>query len=143
MGSKVRCSHILAKHSICLLAINRVKAGESFAKVAQELSECPSRKKGGDLGFFSRGQMVKPFSDAAFRLKVDELTSEPVKTGFGWHVILLEERRQQEPPSFEESRDEIRNELAGQMVSEVVTGLREGAVIEEFNIDGSPLESSE
>jgi len=87
MSNKIRCSHILAKHSICLRAIERVKAGEKFADVARELSECPSRKKGGDLGFFGRGQMVKPFEQAAFALQKGEMTKEPVKTGFGWHVI--------------------------------------------------------
>jgi peptidyl-prolyl cis-trans isomerase C len=85
---KVRASHILAKHSLCLQAIERVKAGERFADLAKELSECPSKKRGGDLGFFGRGQMVKPFEDVAFALQVGEMTQEPVKTQFGWHVIL-------------------------------------------------------
>jgi peptidyl-prolyl cis-trans isomerase C len=85
---KVRVSHILAKHSLCLQAIERVKAGERFADLAKELSECPSKKRGGDLGFFGRGQMVKPFEDVAFALQVGEMTQEPVKTQFGWHVIL-------------------------------------------------------
>lgn len=87
-SNKVRASHILAKHSLCRRAIERIKAGESFASVAREMSECPSRKKGGDLGYFSRGQMVKPFEDVAFSLGVGEMTEEPIKTGFGWHVIL-------------------------------------------------------
>lgn len=88
MQGKIRVSHILCgKQSDCLRALDRIKAGESFAVVAQEMSECPSRKKGGDLGFFSRGQMVKPFEDVAFRLQVGEMTQEPVKTGFGWHLI--------------------------------------------------------
>ncbi len=88
MANKVRASHILAKHSVCLQAIERINKGEKFSDVARELSECPSRKKGGDLGFFSRGQMVKPFEQAAFSLKVGEMTKEPIKTQFGWHVIL-------------------------------------------------------
>lgn len=86
MTAKIRASHILAKNSVCLQALERIRAGEDFAKVAGELSECPSRKKGGDLGFFSKGMMVKPFEDVAFRLQVGQV-SEPVKTGFGWHVI--------------------------------------------------------
>jgi peptidyl-prolyl cis-trans isomerase C len=88
MVVKIRCSHILAKHSLCLEAIERVKAGEKFSDVAREISECPSRKRGGDLGLFGKGQMVKPFEQAAFALQVGEMTQEPVKTGFGWHVIL-------------------------------------------------------
>lgn len=89
MSNKIRCSHILCtKLSKALLVLERIRAGESFAKVAMELSECPSRKKGGDLGFFGRGQMVKPFEQAGFRLQVGEMTKEPVRTGFGYHVIL-------------------------------------------------------
>jgi len=88
MSSKIRASHILAKHALCLRAIERIKAGEKFSDVAREMSECPSRKKVGDLGFFGRGQMVKPFEKAAFALRVGEMTPEPIKTGFGWHVIL-------------------------------------------------------
>lgn len=87
MTNKIKCSHILAKHSKCLEAIKRVKAGEKFADLAKEMSECPSSKRGGDLGYFGRGQMVKPFEKAAFNLKVGEMTEEPVKTRFGWHVI--------------------------------------------------------
>ena len=89
MPNKIRCSHILcSKYSLAKKAIERIKGGEPFEKVAREMSECPSRKRGGDLGYFGRGQMVKPFEQAAFSLKVGEITEEPVKTGFGYHVIL-------------------------------------------------------
>ncbi len=88
MPNKIRASHILcSKYSIAVKAIERINNGEKFADVARELSECPSRKRGGDLGYFGRGQMVKPFEKAAFALQVGEMTKEPVKTGFGWHVI--------------------------------------------------------
>ncbi len=88
MANKIRCSHILcSKLSKALLALERIREGEDFAKVAKELSECPSRKRGGDLGYFGRGVMVKPFEQAAFSLQVGEITKEPVKTGFGYHII--------------------------------------------------------
>ena len=89
MANKVKCSHILcAKLSKSLLALERIRKGESFKTVAMELSECPSRKRGGDLGYFGRGAMVKPFETAAFSLQVNEMTKEPIRTKFGYHVIL-------------------------------------------------------
>ncbi len=89
MANKVKCSHILcSKLSKALLALERISKGESFKTVAMELSECPSRKRGGDLGYFGRGAMVKPFETAAFSLQVNEMTKEPIKTRFGYHLIL-------------------------------------------------------
>ncbi len=89
MPQKIRVKHILcSKHSIAVNVINRLNNGEDFSKIAREVSECPSRKRGGDLGFFGRGKMVKEFERAAFSLRVGEYTREPVKTHFGYHVIL-------------------------------------------------------
>lgn len=70
----------------------RLKAGESFAALAKSDSQCPSAEQGGDLGFFSRGMMVKEFDDGAFALKVGEI-SDVVRTQYGYHLIKLEEKR--------------------------------------------------
>ena len=87
MVDKVHCAHILLSSEEAAKALlARIRAGESFSKLAGELSKCPSGKKGGDLGWFGRGQMVREFEKAAFTLKKGEL-SEPVKTQFGWHII--------------------------------------------------------
>jgi peptidyl-prolyl cis-trans isomerase C len=76
------------KHSEALQVLERIKKGESFADLARELSiDRGSGKRGGDLGLFGRGQMVKQFEDAAFKLKKGELTNEPVRTNFGYHII--------------------------------------------------------
>jgi len=84
----IKASHILVKKkSQADELLERIKTGESFAKLAKEYSECPSKKRGGSLGKFSRGQMVKPFEKATFALKVGEVTPEPVKTQFGYHII--------------------------------------------------------
>ena len=87
MPSQIRCAHILVKtENEAMDILKGLSAGASFAKLAEQKSLCPSRKHGGDLGSFGRGQMVKPFEDAAFALQKGHL-SRPVKTEFGWHVI--------------------------------------------------------
>jgi peptidyl-prolyl cis-trans isomerase D len=89
----------------------RVAGGEPFEKVAQEISQDPgSKMRGGDLGFFARGQMVKEFEDAAFALAVGQV-SEPVKTDFGFHLIKVEEREDALTRPLESVRDEIAKEL--------------------------------
>lgn len=89
MSDKIKCSHILVKkHSEALAILERLKKGEGFANLARELSiDKGSGKKGGDLGSFGRGMMVKPFEEAAFKLQKGEMTLEPVKTEFGYHII--------------------------------------------------------
>ncbi len=85
---QVRTSHILVeKHSQALALISRIRDGEDFAKIARDYSTCPSKKKGGDLGFFGKGQMVPEFERAAFNLSVGAMTTDPVKTKFGYHII--------------------------------------------------------
>lgn len=89
MPKKVRASHILVKsEEEALGLLFDIKHGKSFEQVAEEKSLCPSKKKGGDLGWFGRGQMVKEFENAAFSLSKDEL-SKPVKTQFGYHIIKV------------------------------------------------------
>jgi peptidyl-prolyl cis-trans isomerase C len=87
MPDKVRCAHILVKTQTEAKAVQeRLAKGESFGEVAKQVSLCPSGKKGGDLGKFGRGQMVKEFEVCAFKLEKGQ-TSEPVKTQFGYHII--------------------------------------------------------
>lgn len=90
MTSEVRASHILVKtENDALELLNKIKSEEvSFENAAMEHSLCPSGQVGGDLGFFGKGMMVKPFEDAAFNLDIGEL-SQPVRTQFGWHLIKL------------------------------------------------------
>jgi peptidyl-prolyl cis-trans isomerase C len=89
LTDKIKCSHILVKkQSEAILILERLKKGESFTNLAKELSiDKGSAKKGGDLGSFGRGMMVKPFEEAAFKLGKGEITSEPIKTEFGYHII--------------------------------------------------------
>ena len=89
MADKIKCSHILVKkQSEAIAILERLKNGESFVNLARELSiDSGSAKRGGDLGVFGRGMMVKPFEEAAFKLEKGEMTQEPVKTEFGSHII--------------------------------------------------------
>jgi parvulin-like peptidyl-prolyl isomerase len=87
MPDKVHCAHILVKTETEAKAIlERLKKGEKFANTAKEVSLCPSKKNGGDLGAFGRGKMVKEFETAAFALDRGQ-TSGIVKTKFGYHII--------------------------------------------------------
>ena len=87
MSNKVHCAHILVKTEKEVNAIlDRIKKGEKFAAIAKDVSLCPSKKRGGDLGTFGRGQMVKEFENVAFVLEKGQI-SGIVKTQFGYHII--------------------------------------------------------
>ena len=87
---EIRASHILVNtKQQAEDIVNKINSGEDFAQIAKEVSLCPSGRDGGDLGFFKKGVMVKPFEDAAFSLKEIGDVSDPVQTQFGWHIIKL------------------------------------------------------
>ena len=88
MGNKIKCSHILVeKQSESLDILEKIKKGEKFGALAKEFStDKGSGKKDGNLGYFTKGMMVKPFEEAAFKLEIGEM-SEPIKTEFGYHII--------------------------------------------------------
>jgi foldase protein PrsA len=88
MAVKVKCSHILVKkQSEALEILEKIKKGEKFGKLARDVSiDTGSGKKDGNLGYFTKGMMVKPFEEVAFKLQIGE-TSEPIKTEFGYHII--------------------------------------------------------
>ena len=89
----VRASHILVPTENDAKAIKElIDDGEDFAYMARQHSQCPSKAGGGDLGYFRKGQMVKPFEEAAFSLPINTV-SDPVKTQFGWHIIKVTARR--------------------------------------------------
>lgn len=131
---EVRARHVLvATKKEAEDVKKRIDGGEDFAAVADELSK-DKNTQGGDLGFFSRGQMLKPFEDAAFALDVGKI-SNPVQTQFGWHVIKVEEKRNQELPKFDDVKEAILTQLVAQKAQSVVTGLRNSAKIEILDPD--------
>lgn len=115
------------------------EAGDDFAELAIKHSQCPSREQGGDLGYFTRGKMVKPFEDAAFALKPGEL-SEVVKTQFGYHLIKLEDRQEGGTAAFEDVQERLRLYLGREALKEAVQSyvkqLRYDAVIQRPGMDG-------
>lgn len=126
---EVHARHILVDSEDEAKAVaERLKKGEDFAALAKEKSK-DTNADGGDLGFFARGQMLKPFEEAAFTLDVGAI-SEPVQTQFGWHIIKVEEKRDQEAPSFDDVKAAIMSQLVQQKAQSVVTGLRDSAKIE-------------
>ncbi len=101
--------HILVKtEAEAKDAIERInKKGQKFETVAAQISLDSSKSNGGDLGFFAPSAMVKPFADAVVALKKGEMTTTPVQTEFGWHVIRLEDTRETAPPAFESVKPQV------------------------------------
>jgi peptidyl-prolyl cis-trans isomerase C len=118
--------------------IERIKKGEDFAKLASALTEDPSGKQdGGDLGYFTKDQMVSEFSEVAFGLDKGQV-SGPVKTQFGWHVLKVEDKRMREPPPFEKVRSEIEEYAQRKAQSDLVTKLRADAKVERLDKADDP-----
>jgi peptidyl-prolyl cis-trans isomerase C len=133
---EVRARHILVKtEDEAKAVIAELDKGADFAKLADEKS-IEQGKNGGELGWFDKSKMVPEFSEAAFKLKKGEYSKTPVKSNFGWHVILVEDIR---TPSLEDSADELRKELGSKAVEEKIGELKSKAKVERFALDGSAL----
>jgi peptidyl-prolyl cis-trans isomerase C len=128
---EVKASHILVEKKEEADDIEaKLKAGGDFAAIAKEKSkDTGSGANGGDLGYFAKGQMVKPFEDTAFGMKPGEV-SAPVQSQFGWHIIKLIDKRNRPAPEFDKVKDRILAGLLQQKAEEVIGGLRKDAKIE-------------
>jgi peptidyl-prolyl cis-trans isomerase C len=122
--------------------IAEIQAGADFATVAMEKSIGPSGPDGGDIGYITREAVVPEFGDAAFALEAGEMGAEPVKSEFGWHVIMIDDRRMSEQPSFESLRAEIADSITRDVITAHFEDLREAADLVNFNADGSPIEEA-
>jgi peptidyl-prolyl cis-trans isomerase C len=140
---EVHARHILLEKEVdATNLIAHVQGGMDFAEAARKYSTGPSASKGGDLGYFGRTDMVKPFADAAFALKKGEFTQKPVKTKFGWHVIKVEDHRKVEPPTFEALKPRLVQEAGQGVAVAVMQNLVDTAKIERFALDGSSMKSA-
>ncbi|UWQ79254.1 peptidylprolyl isomerase [Leisingera sp. S132] len=134
-GDEFHAAHILVESEEDALDVKaELDAGADFATLAKERSTGPSGPNGGDLGWFTTGRMVPEFEQAVLKLGSGEV-SDPVQTQFGWHVILLNERRKTEAPEFEEVRTELADELRQKAVEERVNELTAAAEIERPEIE--------
>jgi peptidyl-prolyl cis-trans isomerase C len=131
---EVRARHILVPNEADARAIlAEIQRGASFEEVARRRSTDPAARNGGDLGFFRRGDMVPEFATAAFALQPGQVSPNPVRTQFGWHVIKVEERRSSRGPSFEDSKDTLRQTMIEEEVQAAVQRIRSGARIERLD----------
>ena len=130
---EVHARHILVEGEDEAKAIlEQLKGGADFAKLAKEKSKDPGAAEGGDLGYFTKDQMVPEFADVAFKMYPGQL-SNPVKTQFGWHVIKVEDKRTRQPPEFEKVKDQIEAYLARKAQSDFITKLRQSAKVERLD----------
>lgn len=126
-----KARHILLKsEDEAKAVIAELDKGADFAQLARDKSTGPSSSTGGDLGWFTPDTMVKPFATAVLALKNGEYSKTPVKTQFGWHVILREDSRKLPAPKLDEVRDEIVEQLKTAKLSTFIKGLRDKADIE-------------
>jgi peptidyl-prolyl cis-trans isomerase C len=141
---EVHARHILVKtEAEAKSIIDQLNKGADFATLAKKYSTDPGAASGGDLGYFSRDDMVPAFAAAAFALQPGQYTKTPVKTQFGWHVILVVDQRVKAPPTFEQARQEVSHELARDIVQAKVKELRSEAKVEAFGLDGKPLAATQ
>lgn len=107
----VKASHILVNdEEQALNIISEINKGLTFAEAAKEYSTCPSKANGGDLGYFTKGKMVPEFESAAFSMDKDEI-SQPVKTQFGYHIILVTDKKEASESNLDEIRDELERQI--------------------------------
>jgi len=128
---EVRASHILVESEEKARDLfEKIAHGSDFATLARHYSKDPgSKDQGGELGFFSRGQMMPQFEEAAFKLKRGEV-SEPFETQLGWHLVRVDDRRRRPAPAFEAVKDRVVAAMIHQKAQQIATDLRGKAQIE-------------
>ncbi len=130
---EVHARHILVETEDQAKAIeDELKKGANFAELAKSKSKDPGASDGGDLGFFTKDQMVPEFANVAFSLEPGKI-SDPVKTQFGWHVIKVEEKRNRKAPDFDQVKPQIETYVTRKAQAEYVAKLRESAKVERMD----------
>lgn len=131
--AEVHARHILVEtEDEAKKVIEDLKKGADFAELAKKTSKDPGAADGGDLGFFTKDQMVPEFSTVAFAMEPGKI-SDPVKSQFGWHVIKVEEKRNRQAPDFEQVKPQIETYVARKAQADYVTKLRASAKVERMD----------
>jgi peptidyl-prolyl cis-trans isomerase C len=143
--TEVHARHILVQdEATAKKVIAELKKGGDFAALSKQYSKDPgAAQQGGDLGYFKKTDMVPEFADAAFALKDKDVTPVPVKTQFGWHVIQTLDHRSTQPPSFDQQKEELRQQMVQAAVQKEVAQARGAVTVETFNMDGSPTKATD
>lgn len=137
---EVHARHILVKtEKEANDVIKALDGGAKFADLAKEKSTDPSAKAGGDIGYFTKEELIPEFSKVAFDLKPGTYSKAPVKTQFGWHVVYVEDKRERSVPDLKQVETTIRQKLGQDAVQQLVTELRAKADIKRFDMDGKPV----
>lgn len=137
---EMRARHILvATEKEAKNVKSQLADGKSFDEVARDYSKDPgSAKQGGDLGYFTKDKMVKEFADAAFTLKKGEV-SDPVQSGFGWHIIKVEDIRKVTPPTFNEAKEPLRARLQDKKLADYIQSLVKSADVTVYDAKGKEV----
>jgi peptidyl-prolyl cis-trans isomerase C len=151
--NEVKARHILVKtEEEAKAIIAELDGGADFATIAKEKSTGPSGPEGGELGYFGAGQMVPEFEAAAFALAVGQHSKTPVQTQFGWHIIEVQDKRLQQPPAYEQVKEQMRSVVLRERYVELARELRQAGTVEILDpalkaaVDGqqaAPVEGAE
>ena len=133
---EMRARHILVdSEATANDIITKIKKGDDFNELAKKYS----KEKNPDLGYFTKEMMVPEFGDAAFRMKKGQYSQKPIKTNFGYHIIIVDDVRDSKPVSFEEAEPQIRTRMAQELLPGVLNDVVAKAKIEKYQLDGKVM----
>jgi peptidyl-prolyl cis-trans isomerase C len=140
---EVKARHILLdSEEKAREAIKKLEAGGEFVAVTKEVWPASAEQNGGELGYFAKTDMVPEFAEAAFALGKGQYTKDPVKTQFGWHVILVEDKRDRPQPEYEAVKPQLEQQLRQEILAEMLKDWQKEAKVKKFDINGEPLKET-
>ena len=144
-GQEVHARHIrVDDEATAKKIIAELKKGGDFAALSKQYSKDKAAvEQGGDLGFFKPQDMVPEFSTAAFALKDKEVSPNPIHTQFGWHVIQTLDHRSAEPPTYDQAKEQLRQQMINEEVQKTLIKARGEVKVERFNLDGSAIKATD